>query len=310
MENIALPSKIEVRPTDKKNEAVVSIQPCHPGYGTTLGNALRRVLLSSLPGAAVTAFKIKGASHEFSSIDNIKEDLVEISLNLKQLRLKVFSEEPVRLELKVKGEKKVTAKDIKTTSDAEIVSSDLLIATLTSKDAELDMEIIVSQGRGYVPTESVEKENTEADLILIDSIFTPLKNVGITIENIRVGQMTNYENLLLTIETDGSITPQEALVKANQILIDHFNFVDQQSQAPEAKKTTRKKTSEPKEKKLPVEKKIEEEAEEEIKKKAEDKKPARKVALSAPDEEEKEKKPDSPAKSKQAAKKKAEKATS
>lgn len=246
MEKIPLPSKIEISAGKNKNESIVSIQPCHPGYATTLGNALRRVLLSSLPGAAVTAFKIKGISHEFSAIPNVKEDVVEISLNLKQLRVKVFSEEPVRLELKVKGEKKVTGKDIKTTSDVEIVNPELMIATLTNKDAELDMEIIVSQGRGYIPTESREKENVEVDMIIIDAIFTPIKNVGIKIENVRVGQMTNYENLILNIETDGSLTPQEALNQANQILIDHFQFIDEQTKAIIAPVKS-KKEKEPKE---------------------------------------------------------------
>jgi len=212
----------------KKNQAVFEIEGLYPGYGVTIGNALRRVLLSSLQGAAITEVKIKGAPHEFSTIPYVKEDAVEISLNLKQLRLKVFSEEPVRLELKAKGEKKVTAKDIKTTSDVEIVNPELVIATLTNKEAEFDMEILVSQGRGYIPTESREKENVEIDMIIIDAIFTPIKNVGIKIENIRVGQMTNYENLILNIETDGSLTPQEALNQANQILIDHFQFVDEQ----------------------------------------------------------------------------------
>lgn len=253
MENIPLPSKIEVLPGKNANEATISIQPCHPGYGTTLGNALRRVLISSLPGAAVTAFKIKGVSHEFSAIDNVKEDVVEISLNLKQLRVKVFSAEPVRLELKAKGEKKVTAKDIKASSDVEIANPDLLIATLTNKNAELDMEIIVTQGRGYVPTESREKENLETDMIMIDSIYTPIKNVGIAIENVRVGQMTNYENLLLKIETDGTITPAEALAQATQVLIDHFQFIASQ---PGSLAETKK--AKIKEEKIKEEKKIEE----------------------------------------------------
>ncbi|MFA6410756.1 MAG: DNA-directed RNA polymerase subunit alpha [Candidatus Buchananbacteria bacterium] len=230
MEKIPLPSKIDIQPGKSKNESIISIQPCHPGFGTTLGNALRRVLLSSLPGGAVTAFKIKGVNHEFSAIPQVKEDAVEIALNLKQLRLKVYSDQPVRLEIKAKGEKKVTAKDIKSSSDVEVVNPDLLIATLTGKDAEFEMELIVSQGRGYVATETREKENTEVDMILVDSIFTPIKNVGISIENVRVGQMTNYENLILTIETDGSITPQEALDQATQVLIEHFQFINEQSQ--------------------------------------------------------------------------------
>lgn len=225
MENIPLPSKVEITPGQKENEAVVSIQPCHPGYGTTLGNALRRILLSSLPGGAVTAFKIKGVSHEFSSINNVKEDIVEIVLNLKQLKVKVHTAEPVRLELKAKGEKKVTAKDITKNSNVEIANPDLVIATLTDKNAELEMEIIVDQGRGYVPTEAKEKENTETDMISIDSIYTPIKNVGFEIHHVRVGQMTNYENLILTIETDGAISPEEALSQANRILIDHFQFI-------------------------------------------------------------------------------------
>lgn len=227
MEKIPLPSTITVEKGSKPNEAIISIQPCHPGYGTTLGNALRRVMLSSLPGAAVIAFKIKGASHEFSSIPHVAEDLVEISLNLKQLRMKVFSNEPVRIELKAKGEKKVTGKDIKTTSDVEIVNPNMVIATLTDKDAELEMELIVSQGRGYVPTEAREKEAQETDMIAIDAIYTPVRNVGFSIENVRVGQMTNYENLLLDVETDGSISPLEALTQANALLMEHFSFIEQ-----------------------------------------------------------------------------------
>jgi len=230
MEKIPLPSTISVEKGGKTNEAVISIQPCHPGYGTTLGNALRRVMLSSLPGAAVTAFKIKGASHEYSSIPHVAEDLVEISLNLKQLRLKVFSSEPVRIELKAKGEKKVTGKDIKTTSDVEVVNPNMVIATLTDKDAELEMELIVNQGRGYVPTETREKEAIEPDMIAIDAIYTPVRNVGFRIENVRVGQMTNYENLLLDIETDGSVTPLEALTQANSLLMEHFTFIEQNAE--------------------------------------------------------------------------------
>jgi len=227
MENIALPSKIEIASGKKENEALISIAPCHPGYGITLGNALRRVLLSSLPGAAVTAIKVKGMSHEFSAMPSVKEDGVEILQNLKQLRMRVFSTEPVRLKLKAKGEKLVTAKDIEPNSDVEIVNKDLTICTLTSKDAEMEMELIVNQGRGYVPTESREKEDIEVDMIMLDSIFTPVKNVGLQIENVRVGQMTNYENLILAIETDGTASPDEALRQATKILIDHFNFIDQ-----------------------------------------------------------------------------------
>lgn len=238
MENISLPSKIDITAGSKENESVVSIQPCHPGYGTTLGNALRRVLLSSLPGGAVTAFKIKGVSHEFAAVDNVKEDVVEIVLNLKQLRVKVHSTEPVRLTLKKKGEGAVTAGDIDKNADVEVINKDLEICHLTSKTAEIEMEIVVDQGRGYIPTEAKEEQNKETDMISIDSIYTPIKNVGIKIENVRVGQMTNYENLLLTIETDGTITPEEALSQSNEILINHFNFISENVSAskPKAKK--------------------------------------------------------------------------
>lgn len=228
MEKIPLPSKIEFQKGSDENEAIVSIQPCYPGYGTTLGNALRRVLLSSLPGAAVTAFKVKGVQHEFSTIPHVKEDFVEISLNLKQLRLKVFSEEPLRLSLKEKGEKEVKAKNIKVTSDVEIINPELHLATLTDKNADLDMEIVVSRGKGYVPTEAREEE-LEIGMIAIDSIFSPIRNVGFKIENVRVGKMTNFENLTLTIETDGTITPQEALNQATKILIEQFNFIEKKA---------------------------------------------------------------------------------
>ncbi|HLC89477.1 MAG TPA: DNA-directed RNA polymerase subunit alpha [Patescibacteria group bacterium] len=231
MENIPLPHKIEITVGKNADQATVSIQPCHPGYGTTLGNALRRVLLSSLPGAAVMAFKIKGITHEFTTVPYVKEDIMEIALNLKQLRLKSFSETPVRLIIKSEGEKKVTAADIKTSSDVEVINPDLLIATLTNKEAKLEIELVVVQGRGYIPSESQNKEGLETDMILVDSIFTPVRNVGFQIENVRVGQMTNYENLILNIETDGSINPNEALNQATQILIDHFQFISEETKA-------------------------------------------------------------------------------
>lgn len=244
MQNIPLPTKIEQVKLDG-NQAEISIQPCFPGYGTTLGNSLRRVLLSSLPGAAVTSFKIKGASHEFATLPHVKEDLVEISLNLKQLRLKSHSDQPVRLQLKTKGEKVVTAGDISPNADVEVANKDLVIATLTDKTAEFEMELIVEQGRGYVPTETKEKEAVETDMIIIDSIFTPVRNVGFKIENVRVGQMTNYENLILNIETDGTVSPMEALQQSTQVLIDHFNFIGQNSvssvEAKPAKKTKKAK---------------------------------------------------------------------
>jgi len=220
---IPLPNKIYfAKEEDNKSELV--IEPLYPGYGVTIGNALRRVLLSSLPGAAVTAVKIKGVDHEFSTIPNVTEDVVDVLLNLKQLRLRLHSEEPVRLELKAKGQKEVRAKDIKPNPLVEIVNPDLRIATLDNKTAELSMELIVEQGRGYVPVEIRESEKMEIGMMAIDAIFTPVRTVNFEVENVRVGQITNYDKLTITMETDGTITGREAVDQASQILVDHFHL--------------------------------------------------------------------------------------
>lgn len=222
MEDILLPSKIEIRSGERENESVLVMEPFFHGYGHTVGNALRRVLLSSLTGAAVTAVKIKGASHEFQAIPDVKEDVLEIILNLKQLRMKVFSDEPVKLRLHAKGEKKVTAKDIEKNSDVEIMSGSLHIATLTSKDADLEMEITVAKGRGYVPTEERGKDRGELGVIAVDALYSPIRSVGYKVEDVRVGQITNYDKLTLTIETDGTVDAEEAIRQSAKILIDHF----------------------------------------------------------------------------------------
>lgn len=224
MEDIKLPSKVSIKEISKQRAQII-VEPCYPGFGQTLGNATRRVLLSSLPGAAVTAVKIKGVQHEFSTIDHMKEDVVEIILNLKRLRLKLSADEETKLTLKVKGEKKVTAKDIKTPSQAEIINKDLLIATLTDKAAELDMEITVARGRGYVPVENRQKEKLDIGNIAIDAIYTPVKNVNFEVSNVRVEQMTNYDRLALDIQTDGTITPEESFKIASSILVDHFSLL-------------------------------------------------------------------------------------
>lgn len=227
MKHISLPKKFIVEETEKGKKAVVTIEPCFPGYGLTLGNALRRVLLSSLPGGAVTAIKIEGVGHEFSTLDNVAEDVVEIILNLKQLRVRVQSDEPVVLKLSAKGEGKVTGDDIASSSDAEIINQDQVIATLTSKDAKLNMEITVAKGIGYVPSEEQKdiKEKGEIGVILIDSIFTPVVNVGLDVSATRVGQKVDYDKIVLTIETDGTINPEEAVQKAAEILANQFSWV-------------------------------------------------------------------------------------
>ncbi|HRH31957.1 MAG TPA: DNA-directed RNA polymerase subunit alpha [bacterium] len=230
MESIFLPSKMYFTPGEKPNEMLLTIEPLHHGYGTTIGNALRRVLLSSLPGAAVTAMKVKGAQHEFSALNGVKEDVLDIMLNLKKLRMKVHSEEPVVLKLSVKKEGEVTAADIEANADVEIVNPELVIATVTDKSASFDMEITVSRGRGFLPTEEREEAPTEIGVIAIDAMFSPVRTVGLKVENTRVGEITNYDKLLMTIATDGSITPQEAVEQATKILLNHFTWVQGQLQ--------------------------------------------------------------------------------
>lgn len=225
MEDILLPKKPELSSGDRDNEYVMTMGPFFHGYGHTVGNALRRVLLSSLPGAAVTSVKIKGASHEFDTLEDVKEDVLEIILNLKQLRLKMFSEEPVTLTLKKKGQGAVTAGDIAKNSDVEVVNGDLVLANLTDKSAEMEMEITVAKGRGYVPTEERLEEKNEIGVIAIDSLFSPIRSVGYKVEDMRVGQITNYDKLTLTIETDGTVDAEEAVRQSAKILMDHFSIV-------------------------------------------------------------------------------------
>jgi DNA-directed RNA polymerase subunit alpha len=225
MENIPLPEKIKYEKGADPNETKLIIEPCYPGYGTTIGNALRRVLLSSLCGGAVVAIKIKGYSHEFSTIPNVKEDAVELILNFKKLKLEVKSEERVVLKLKAKGKKEVKASDIQKSADVIISNPDLVLANLTSKDAELEIEIHVKQGRGYVPIEERENEEKSVGVINIDSIFTPIRNISINVENVRVGRMTNYDKLIMTIKTNGSIKAEDAVKKSAEILINHFKLL-------------------------------------------------------------------------------------
>lgn len=239
MKDIKLPQKIEISKT-QNNTATLVIEPCFPGYGLTLGNALRRVLLSSLGGGAVTAVKIKGVDHEFSSVPHVKEDVVEIILNLKKLRFKLHADDPVKVTLKAKGEKKVTAKEIKTTSDVETANPDQHIATLTNKKADLDMELTVVAGRGFNPVEQREGEKREIGEIAIDTVFTPIKKVNYNIENIRVGEMTNFDKLNITIETDGTMTPKDAFEEAAAILVDHFTLLSGLKRAEKSKPAKRK----------------------------------------------------------------------
>lgn len=245
MESIPLPTKIEVAES-QKDRAKFVIEPCYPGYGTTIGNALRRVLLSSLPGAAITAIKIEGVDHEFSTIPYVKEDVVSIILNMKLVRFKLHGDEPITMKLSVKGEKVATAGDFEGPSTIEVSNKKQVVATLTDKAAALTMEIIVLPGRGYVPVENREKEKLDVGWIAIDSVYTPMKTVNFYIESVRVGQITNYDRLILEIESDGTIKPEDALSQSAQILVDHFSALkaasasssEPKKRKPRAKKET------------------------------------------------------------------------
>ncbi len=235
MHKIALPSKIEfVKGADENHQQII-IEPCYPGYGTTIGNALRRVLLSSLPGAAVIGVKIKGADHEFMALPHVKEDVLQLVLNVKQLRLKLFSDEVIRLELDARGEKQVTAGQIKKNSLVEIANPDLVLANITDVAGKLEMEIFVSKGLGYVTVESRESEKHEIGYIEMDSIFSPILSVGINIENVRVGKMTNWDKLIINLVTDGTISPAEAFNKSVDILIAQFGSLIEKKAVEEVK---------------------------------------------------------------------------
>ncbi len=218
-----LPSKISFLRGDRAHEGVLVVEPCAQGYGTTLGNALRRVLLSSLPGAAVTAVKIKGADHEFATMPNIKEDALEIILNLKLLRLKLFSEEPVKLTLSVKGDKQVTAADFKKDALVEIVNPELPLATITSSSGSFEMDVWVAPGRGYKSIDERGKEKLELGMIAIDALYNPVISVSYKVEATRVGEKTDFDKLILRVETDGTIDPVEAVNQAVQVLTDHVS---------------------------------------------------------------------------------------
>lgn len=224
MQKVSLPQKPKYTPIDEKS-GKFEIMGCYPGYGMTLGNALRRVLLSSLEGSAVTSVKIKGVSHEFSTIDGVMEDAVQIILNLKKIRFKMHSEQPVKVSLKFKGEGKVTAKEIKCPSDIEVVNTDQVIATVTDKKVELEMELEISKGLGYVTIDQQDRPEKEIGVIAIDAVYTPIVRVNYEVENMRVGKRTDYNKITLDVVTDGSITPEEAFKKAVVLLVEQFSVL-------------------------------------------------------------------------------------
>lgn len=246
---IQLPEQVR---TIKKegSRATFEISPLMPGYGATIANPLRRVLLSSLDGAAVTSIKIKGVDHEFTTVPGVVEDIIQIILNVKRIRFKLYSEEPVKVTLSVKGDKEVTAANIKATSDLEIINPDQHIATLTDKKSEFEMELDIEKGVGYMPVEQRQKDKLAIGAIAIDAIFSPIRMVNFTVDNVRVGQRIDYNRITLDIETDGSIEPEDALKKASEIIVKHFETIgsielpeknDNESSEKQIKRTIKKK---------------------------------------------------------------------
>lgn len=218
---IPLPSNPKIV-SEEGRRAVIEIDGLYPGYGQTIGNSLRRAILSSLKGSAITSVKIEGVGHEFSTIGGVAEDVVDIILNLKQVRFRMYEEGPFTITLSVSGEKKATAGDFKTPSQLEVVNQDIHIATLTAKKAVLKIEAVVESGLGYIPVETRTKEKVEVGTIALDAAFSPVRLVNYEVENMRVGDRTDYNRLRFTIETDGSITPREAFTKAAEILVAQF----------------------------------------------------------------------------------------
>src|SRR3989344_8037023 len=235
---LQLPEQIKVV-SKEGNKGIFEISPLTAGFGATIANPLRRVLLSSLEGAAITSVKIKGADHQFSSLDGVLEDVIEIIQNVKKIRFKLVGDGPVKLTLEAKGEGEIKASDIKLTSDVELINEDQHIVTITDKKAGFVMELDIEKGIGYVPVEQRQKDKLAIGVISVDAIFSPVKQVNFKVENTRVGQKIDYNKITMEVETDGSVMPEEAMKKAAEILVDHFKLVssiDVPENKPKAKK--------------------------------------------------------------------------
>ena len=220
---IIMPSKPRIV-LEEENKGVFEIDGLYPGYGHTLGNSLRRIILSSLPGASVTSIKIEGVSHEFQTMDGIKEDVIVMILNLKKIRFKMLSDEPQVVTLAIKGPKEVTAKDIKVGGQVEILNPDTYIAEVTGK-VNLNIEMKIEKGLGFISKEVLQKDKVDIGTIAVDGIFTPIRRVAYEVENMRVGDNTNYNRLRVSVETDGTLTPREAFLKSIEIMINQLKAV-------------------------------------------------------------------------------------
>lgn len=222
--NIALPSKPRIV-NEEEFSGIYEIDGLFPGYGHTLGNSLRRIILSSLSGAAVTQIKIDGVEHEFSTISGVKEDVITILLNIKRLRLKLHGDEPQTVTIKKSGAGVVTAADIEAPSQVEILNPDQPICELTAKSAKFEAELTIEHGLGYVAREILQKEKMDIGAIALDAVFTPIRRANYEVENMRVGDRTDYNRLRVTIETDGTLTPREALEKSIEIMIHQLKAI-------------------------------------------------------------------------------------
>lgn len=220
---IILPSKPRAV-TEEGNKGVFEIDGLYPGYGHTLGNSLRRIILSSIPGASVVSIKIDGVSHEFQTVEGVKEDVIVMILNLKKVRYKILTDEPQTVTLSVKGPKVVTAADIETGGQVEVLNPDMYIAEVTGK-VDLNIEMRIEKGLGFIPKEQIQKEKVDIGTIAVDAIFTPIRRVSYEVENMRVGDNTNHNRLRIAIETDGTLTPREALSGSINTMIEQLKAV-------------------------------------------------------------------------------------
>ena len=239
---IIMPSKPRVV-VEEGNKGVFEIDGLYPGYGHTLGNSLRRIILSSLPGASITSIKIDGVTHEFQTMDGIKEDVIVMILNLKKARFKMLSDEPQTVSLSIKGPKEVTAGDIKTGGQVEILNGDLHIAEITGK-VNLNIEMKIEKGLGFISKEIFQKNKVDVGTIAVDAIFTPVRRVSYEVENMRVGDKTNHNRLRISIETDGTLSPREALSKSIEIMINQLKAIIDFKEIDEEVKIEKKKSKE------------------------------------------------------------------
>ncbi len=239
---IIMPSKPRVV-VEEGNKGVFEIDGLSPGYGHTLGNSLRRIILSSLPGASVTSIKIDGVSHEFSTIEGVKEDVIVLILNMKKIRFKMASDEPQTVTLSIKGPQEVKASDVKTGGQVEVLNGDLHIASVTGK-VNFNVEMRIEKGLGFVPKEVIQKEKVDVGTVAVDAIFTPIRRVAYEVENMRVGDNTNHNRLRISIETDGTLTPREALSQSIAIMINQLkaiiDFKEPEEEVKVEKKSSKK----------------------------------------------------------------------